>query len=269
MHQLGGQAIFYSIGDSPLGKKESVTDTAKVLSRLCQGITARVSSRQSLTSLASVSTIPVVNALDDYAHPMQMLADLLTIMEHKGRFDGFEMAYFGDLENNVTYDLMRTAALMGFHLRIAGAGDIEPRVWTEVEKLQAQSGAKVTRCKTAQEAVKDVDVIYTDSWMSYGIPKEEEEKRVQTFMPYQVNAELLKLAKADCVFMNCLPAARGMEQTSEVIDGPQSIVFDQAENRLHAQKALLVYLLAPKRFQDVLGVDQLPLKRIRTNSNPY
>jgi len=257
MHHLGGQAIFYSIADSPLGKKESIEDTGRVLSRMCQGITARVMSRNAIRSLAQVSTVPVINALDDYAHPMQMVADLLTIIEQKGSWEGRTMAYFGDLENNVTYDLMRLAAIMGYNMKLAGVGEIEKSVWAEVQKLSQKSGAVVTLCKTAQEAAADVDVIYADSWMSYGIPKDEEEARKALFMPFQVNTDLLKLAKGDCIFMNCLPAARGMEQTAEVIDGPQSVVFDQAENRLHAQKALLVYLLAPKRFAQIVSVPEL------------
>merc|ERR1712226_526861 len=167
----------------------------------------------------------------------------------------------GDLENNVTYDLMRTAALMGYNIHLAGVGEIEAKVWEEVNALSAKTGSKVQVFKTAQEAVAGVDVIYCDSWMSYGIPKDEEEKRKQMFMPFQVDAALLKLAKPDCIFMNCLPAARGMEQTSEVIDGPQSVVFSQAENRLHAQKALLVFLLAPKRFAEIVCVRDLPSQR--------
>lgn len=260
MHQLGGQAVFYSISDSPLGVKESIEDTGRVLSRMCQGITARVNSRKSVRNLALVSTIPVINALDDYAHPMQMLADLLTIIEHKGTWEGIKMAYFGDLENNVTYDLMRTAAVMGYTLHLAGVGDIEKSVWAEVHKLQEKSSGKVEVFKEAKDAAAGVDVIYCDSWMSYGIPKAEEDARKAMFMPFQVNAELLKLAKPDCIFMNCLPAARGMEQTAEVIDGPQSVVFDQAENRLHAQKALLVYLLAPRRFTEIVAVGDFPRK---------
>eukprot|EP00418_Pyrodinium_bahamense_P063824 CAMPEP_0179076144 /NCGR_PEP_ID=MMETSP0796-20121207/33952_1 /TAXON_ID=73915 /ORGANISM="Pyrodinium bahamense, Strain pbaha01" /LENGTH=376 /DNA_ID=CAMNT_0020773393 /DNA_START=50 /DNA_END=1180 /DNA_ORIENTATION=+ len=258
MHQLGGYAIFYSISDSPLGVKESIEDTGRVLSRMCQGITARVRSRNAVRSLAKVSTIPIINALDDYGHPMQMLADLQTIIEHKGSWEGLTLAYLGDLENNVTYDLMRTGALMGFNVHVAGAGNIEPKVWEEVKQLQDKSGSKVEQFETAQEAVAGVDVIYCDSWMSYGIPKEEEEARKKLFMPFQVNSELMKHAKADCIFMNCLPAARGMEQTAEIIDGPQSVVFDQAENRLHAQKALLVFLMAPKRFAEILSVGELP-----------
>lgn len=261
MHQLGGQAIFYSIGESPLGVKESVEDTGRVLSRMCQGITARVKSRKSLRALAQVSSIPVINALDDYAHPMQMLADLLTIIEHKGSYKGITLAYFGDVENNVTYDLMRLAALMGFNFNMAGKGDIEKSVWAECERLQASTGSMIRLCDTAAEAITGVDVVYCDSWMSYGIPKDEEELRKALFMPFQVTADLMKLAKPDCIFMNCLPAARGMEQTAEVIDGPQSVVFDQAENRLHAQKALLVALMAPRRFAEIIAVPELPGKQ--------
>jgi len=257
MHQLGGQAIFYSISDSPLGIKESIEDTGRVLSRMCQGITARVASRDSVRNLAKVSGIPVINALDDYGHPMQMLADLQTIIEHKGSWEGLKMAFCGDLENNVTYDLMRLAALMGFKLDVAGAGTIEGSVWDEVAQLQAKPG-DVRQVQTAAEAVKDAHVIYCDSWMSYGIPKDEEELRKQKFMPFQVTKELLEAADPDYIFMNCLPAARGMEQTAEVIDGPHSVVFDQAENRLHAQKALLVFLLSPLRFSQILSVGELP-----------
>ncbi|CAK0891102.1 unnamed protein product [Prorocentrum cordatum] len=258
MHQLGGQAIFYSIADSPLGKKESIEDTGKVLARMCQGITARVASRKAVRSLAEVSDVPVINALDDYAHPMQMFADLQTIVECKGSWDGLTMCYLGDLENNVTYDLMRLAALMGYNMHLAGAGQVEEGVWTEVKALQEKSGSKVEVFKTAQEAAAGVDVVYCDSWMSYGIPKDEEKARIEMFMPYQANAGLMKLAKPDCIFMNCLPAARGMEQTSEVIDGPQSVVFDQAENRLHAQKALLTFLMARKKFDEIVAVPGLP-----------
>merc|ERR1719316_2335028 len=170
------------------------------------------------------------------------------------------MAYFGDCENNMTYDLMRLAALMGFNFHMAGEGEIEQSVWDECKVLQNKTGSKITRFKHAKDAMAGVDVVYCDSWMSYGIPKEEEEARIKLFMPYQVNAERMKLASPDCIFMNCLPAARGMEQTAEVIDGPQSVVFDQAENRLHAQKALLVFLLAPRRFNDIVSVPGLPEK---------
>ena len=170
------------------------------------------------------------------------------------------MAYFGDLENNVTYDLMRLAAIMGYELHLAGAGEIESFVWEECRKLQEQSGGKIELFATADEAIQNVNVVYCDSWMSYGIAKDEEEARKALFLPFQVNADLMSKAEPDCIFMNCLPAARGMEQTAEVIDGRQSVVFDQAENRLHAQKALLVCLMAPIRFQEILSVGELPKK---------
>merc|ERR1712232_1387020 len=174
---------------------------------------------------------------------------------------GITMAFLGDLQNNVTYDLMRLAALMGYHLNLAGAGEIESGVWNECRELQEKTGSRIQVMATAQEAVSQVDVVYCDSWMSYGIPKEEEAERGNLFMPFQVNEDLMSLAKPDCIFMNCLPAARGMEQTAEVIDGPQSVVFDQAENRLHAQKALLVFLLAPCRFSHIVSVPELPSLR--------
>jgi ornithine carbamoyltransferase len=249
MQQLGGQAIFYSVGESTLGQKESLEDVSKVLSRTCNGISARVLSRNATRALAANATIPVLNALDDYAYPTQMLADLLTIIEHKGTWDGITMAFSGDLENNVTYDLMRTASLMGFNLNLVGAGEIPKSVWSECESMRTRTDSAIKMFETTEEAIKDVDVVYCDTWMSYRISPSEMESRTKLFMPYQVTAERMKLAKPDCVFMNCLPAARGMEQTAEVIDGPQSIVFDQAENNLHALKALLVYIMAPARFK--------------------
>nr|AMQ24250.1 ornithine transcarbamylase 2 [Euglena gracilis] len=243
MTQMGGHAIYYNISDSPLGKKETVSDTAKVVSRMVDAMIARVNDRKVVAELAANATIPIINALDDYAHPTQMFADMQTILEKKGRLKGLNVAYFGDVENNVTYDLMRAAALMGFNLNVSGPNEPEAEVLEEVAALSAKSGSTVKLVKDPKEAVKDVDVVYTDSWMSYGIPKEQLEARVNLFKPYQVTTELMALAKPDCIFMNCLPAARGMEQTAEVVDGPQSVVFDEAENRLHAHKAMLVWLL--------------------------
>jgi ornithine carbamoyltransferase len=260
MHQMGGHAIFYSLADSPLGVKESIEDTAMVLSRICDGITARVASRETVKSLAKAASIPVINALDDYAHPMQMLADIMTIFEKKRKVSDFDLAYFGDLANNVTYDLMRLSTIMGFNLRLAGVGEVPESVWEECREIKTEAlkvgkarFQDITVCEDAASAMNGADVVYCDSWMSYGIPKDEEAERTAKFMPYQVTADLMKLAKPDCIFMNCLPAARGMEQTAEVIDGPQSVVFDQAENRLHAQKALLIYLLRKPMFEDLRG----------------
>ena len=257
MTSLGGHGIAYMTGDSPPGKKETYEDTGAVLSRMCDAVTARVKSRDQIAGLAANSTIPVVNALDDYAHPMQMLADAQVMMEHldvgpSGTMDGLQgvkFAFCGDLNNNVTYDLMRTGAIMGMDVRVAGpSGEdfaIEQSVLDECAALSAASpdAGTVKVCETAEEAVDGVDFVYADSWMSYGIEGEEREKRFNQLLPYQVNSKLMSLAGPSAKFMNCLPAMRGEEQTSDVIDGPQSIVFDQAENRLHAQKALLVKLI--------------------------
>ncbi|KAJ8606056.1 hypothetical protein CTAYLR_010594 [Chrysophaeum taylorii] len=233
MTQLGGHAIAYMTGDSPIGQKESYEDTAAVVSRMADAVTARVKSRSQIDGLCS-ATVPVINALDDFAHPMQMLADLLTIEEKKKGLT-VKLGFVGDLANNVTYDLIRSGWLMGFEVRVAGTGEIEQAVYDECSTT-------VNRFETAEEAVKDCDVVYADSWLSYGVDSSED--RLRQLMPFQVTSTLMQHAKPDAVFMNCLPAMRGQEQTADVIDGPQSIVFDQAENRLHAQKALLVALLS-------------------------
>ena len=246
MQQLGGHAIFYSIKDSPLGQKENIHDTAKVASRFVNIIAARVFKRQDIQDLAKYSDVPVINMLDDYAHPCQMIGDFLTVKEKKGKLYDLKMAYYGDAHNNVTYDLMRICALFGLKLDVAcpkGAEYTpEQEVLEDVEHLANSSGAMVNVIHEPVEAAKDADIIYTDSWMSYGIPKELEEERKKAFGPFQVTSQIMKKAKDDAIFMNCLPAMRGYEQTAEVIDGPQSIVFDQAENRLHGQKAIMLFL---------------------------
>ena len=252
MTSLGGHGIAYMTGDSPIGEKESYEDTGAVLSRMCDAVTARVKSREQVNGLAENATIPIINALDDYAHPMQMLADLQTIVEHKCDGDvegltGKSLAFVGDCQNNVTYDLMRAGALMGLDVRIAGPTgfewEIEPSVLEECAALTKEHGGTVTVLKSAEEAVAGADIVYADSWMSYGIKGAERDRRMKALMPFQVTPELMSKASSSASFMNCLPAVRGEEQLASVIDGPQSIVFDQAENRLHAQKALLVKLL--------------------------
>jgi ornithine carbamoyltransferase len=246
MQQLGGHAIFYSIKDSPLGQKENIYDTAKVASRFVNIIAARVFKRQDIWDLAKYSDVPVINMLDDYAHPCQMIGDFLTIKEKKGKLIDLKMTYYGDAHNNVTYDLMRFSALFGIKMDVACPKDIdyipEQEVLDEVKQLAKSSGANVNIIHDPVEAAKNADIIYTDSWMSYGIPKEKEEERRKVFTPFQVTSQIMKSAKKDAIFMNCLPAMRGYEQTAEVIDGPQSIVFDQAENRLHGQKAIMLFL---------------------------
>lgn len=247
LEQLGGHAIFYSIKDSPLGQKENISDTAMVAARYVDIIGARVYKRKDVRDLAKYSDIPVINMLDDFGHPCQILGDFQTIKEKKGNLEHYKMAYFGDAFNNVTYDLMRMCALFGWEMDVAcPKGENyspEKEVLKEVEEISKKTGAKVRVIHDAMEAAQGSDIIYTDSWMSYGIPKEKEEERVKIFKPFQVTKEILNAAKDDVIFMNCLPAKRGYEQTAEVIDGPHSIVFDEAENRIHIQKSIILFLL--------------------------
>eukprot|EP00622_Pseudochattonella_farcimen_P004448 FR739834.1.p1 GENE.FR739834.1~~FR739834.1.p1 ORF type:complete len:323 (+),score=47.36 FR739834.1:59-970(+) len=232
MTQLGGHGIAYMTGDSPIGKKETYEDTGMVLSRMVDAVTARVNSREQIAGLCGSSTIPIVNALDDYAHPMQMLADLQTITEVKASLDlsGVRLAYAGDACNNVTYDLMRAGIIMGMDVRVTAppTPDFLPEasVLAECKELEAVPGAGTARIfESAEEAVEGADVIYTDSWMSYGISGEERDERLAALMPYQVTSSLMAYASKTAVFMNCLPAMRGEEQTAKVIDGPESILF--------------------------------------------
>jgi ornithine carbamoyltransferase len=247
MTQLGGHAIFYSIKDSPLGRKESIADTAKVISRMCDVMIARLFKHGDLLELAQNATVPVINALTDYSHPCQILGDILTIREHFGKLKGLTLVYVGDCNNNVTHSLMHGCPLAGINIRVVGPDSEVYRPLPEVVKtskrLASESGTTVEVLTDVFPAVKNADIVYTDSWMSYHIPESEREERFSTLFPYQVNKDLMALAGKGAVFMNCLPAMRGEEQTAEVIDGPQSIVFDQAENRLHIQKAIVVWLL--------------------------
>lgn len=247
MTQMGGDAIFYSVKDSPLGHKESIADTSRVASRMVGMMMARLNHHKDLVELAEYASVPVINGMCDIAHPCQMLSDLLTMHERWGGLPaGKKLAYFGDSCNNVTYSLMVGGVMMGFDVAVAcpDRDDTRPEKWIldETAKLAAQYGGSVTVTHEPAEAADGADVLYTDSWMSYHISKEEEQARIELFRPYQVTADLMARGSAEAVFMNCLPANREQEQTAEVIDGPQSIVFDQAENRLHAQKALMVWL---------------------------
>eukprot|EP00293_Proteomonas_sulcata_P014221 CAMPEP_0184299016 /NCGR_PEP_ID=MMETSP1049-20130417/9713_1 /TAXON_ID=77928 /ORGANISM="Proteomonas sulcata, Strain CCMP704" /LENGTH=218 /DNA_ID=CAMNT_0026609327 /DNA_START=38 /DNA_END=694 /DNA_ORIENTATION=+ len=207
-------------------------------------MTARVNTRQAVEELIGNASIPVINALDDYGHPCQMLADLLTIVEHRGSYEGMTLTFVGDCQNNMTYDLMRLGCLMGFNVNVAGPSDkgfnVEWSVVKECEALlEANKGGSFKILNNRDEAMKGADIVYCDSWMSYGIPNDERQERFKALLPFQVDAESMKVAAKDAIFMNCLPAIRGEEQTAEVLDGPQSVIYDQAENRLHAQKALI------------------------------
>src|SRR3989338_6882119 len=245
MLQLGGHAIYLGAKESPLGEKESVSDTAKVSSRYCDIIMARLFKQENIEELAKNATVPVINGLTDIFHPVQILSDLLTIYEKKGKLKGLKLAFVGDGNNNITHSLLEGCTIMGMDISVGCPKEHMPQQWIVkiAEKSAVKSGSKIKILNDAKKAVENADIVYADSWMSYHIPKEQKEERVKVFKPFQVNSELMKHAKKDALFMNCLPAMRGYEQTAEVIDGEQSIVFDQAENRLHMQKAIILKLM--------------------------
>jgi len=251
MTQLHGHAINYYTQHSPWGAgKESIEDFARTSSRFCDGVCARVFAHDDLCRFAAAATVPVINALTDLGHPCQVLGDLLTIEERLGRTRDFRLAYAGDARNNVTYSLMRAAVMMGFELTIAcppaDAYRPAPAVLAELDRLR-ERGGQVDVLDDLRSAVAGADVVYTDSWMSYRIPPAEREQRVRDLEPYRVDGEVMARAKSGALFMHCLPALRGMEVAPEVIDGRWSIVFDQAENRLHVEKAILLDLLGGAR----------------------
>ena len=245
MTQLGGHAIFLDAKDAPLGKKETVSDTAKASSRYCDIIMARLFKQESMEELASNSSVPVINGLTDIFHPCQILSDLFTIHEKKGDLNGLKLSYVGDGNNNVTHSLLLGCSAVGINISIGCPKEFPPQDWIVklAERNAKKSGCKVEILNDSKKAVENADVVYTDSWMSYHIPKDQEKERVKLFTPFQVNQDLMDQAKKDAIFMNCLPAMRGYEQTADVIDGKQSVVFDQAENRLHMQKAIILKLL--------------------------
>ncbi|MED4227389.1 ornithine carbamoyltransferase [Neobacillus cucumis] len=245
MLQLGGHAIFLSSKDIQLGRGESISDTAKVLSRYIDGIMIRTFSHESVEELASHATVPVINGLTDLQHPTQVLADLLTILEHKGKLAGLKLCYIGDGNNNMAHSLMEGAVKVGMNISIASPQGYMPNEGITEKAVQAgtETGSTVTITNNPIEAIKDADVVVTDVWTSMG-QEEETAIRLKAFQAFQVNEELCSHANKDYIFLHCLPAHRGEEVTSEIIDGPHSVVFDEAENRLHAQKAILKLLLA-------------------------
>lgn len=245
MLQLGGHAININTKDTPLFQKESVSDTAKTISRYCDIIMARLFNQKDIEALAQNSSIPVINGLTDTFHPCQILSDILTIYEKKNKLKGLKLCYLGDGNNNITHDLLLGCSAIGIDISVACPKNHAPQEWiiNEAQKKSKITSSKIEITQNPKIAAQDADIIYTDTWMSYHIPKEQEQERIKLFMPYQVNNKLMLYAKKDAVFMHCLPAMRRFEQTSEVIDGKQSIVFDQAENRLHMQKAIILKLL--------------------------
>jgi ornithine carbamoyltransferase len=239
VHQLGGYCFYLSPDEVGLGKRELVSDVARVLSRYVHGIIARTFSHQTLQMLARYSTVPVINALSDLEHPCQALADILTIHEKKGKLKGLNLAFIGD-GNNVANSLLLAAAQTGINFRIASPPGyaVEDEILRMAKGFVAHSGSQILLTEEPEQAVRDADVVYTDVWTSMG-QEAEAEKRRQAFARYQVDAQLLSLAKKDVIFMHPLPAHHGEEVAAGLLDSPCSVVFDQAENRLHLQKALL------------------------------
>ncbi|MEN3318642.1 MAG: ornithine carbamoyltransferase [Mycobacterium sp.] len=242
--QLGGHAVVVDGRSTQLGREETLEDTGQVLSRYVDAIVWRTFAQDRLTSMAAGATVPVVNALSDEFHPCQVLADLQTLAERKGELKGLRLAYFGDGANNMAHSLMLGGVTAGVDVTIAAPPGFEPHPEFVVaaEKRALLTGAAVTLTADPEEAADGVDVLVTDTWTSMG-QENDGLDRVKPFKPFQINTDLLRSADTDAVVLHCLPAHRGYEITDEVIDGPQSAVWDEAENRLHAQKALLVWLL--------------------------
>jgi ornithine carbamoyltransferase len=243
MWQLGGYALYLSANDLQLGRGETIADTARVLSRYVDGIMARVFAHQTILDLVKYSRVPVINGLSDFTHPCQGLADLFTIYEKKGRLSGLKLAYVGD-GNNVAHSLLFGCSKVGMDITLACPKGYEPNpeVVAKGKEEGRRSGCNIKVTGDPKKAIKGADVVYTDVWASMGKEKEHKE-RVKKFKPYQVNAKLVKEAKEDYLFMHCLPAHRGEEVTDEVADSKNSIIFDQAENRLHTQKAILALIM--------------------------
>ncbi|OZI12900.1 ornithine carbamoyltransferase [Bacillaceae bacterium SAS-127] len=243
MLQLGGNAMFLSSNDLQVGRGETIEDTGKVLSGYLDGIMIRTHSHSRIEALAEAASIPVINGLTDLYHPCQALADLLTVYEFKGGFKGNKMVYVGD-GNNVAHSLMIASVMVGmdFTLTAPKGYEADAQVIQFAQKISEQTGAKLAFTENPLEAVKGADFIYTDVWTSMG-QEEEAKERLQVFAPYQVNDQLMAAANQDCKFMHCLPAHRGEEVSASVMDGEKSVVFQQAENRMHAQKAVLYSLM--------------------------
>jgi ornithine carbamoyltransferase len=243
MWQLGGAALFLNANDMQIGRGEPVKDTARVLSRYVDGIMIRTFSHDEVIELAEYASIPVINALTDLMHPCQALTDIFTVLEHKGTLQGLKMTYIGD-GNNMVNSLLQACAKVGMHISIATPKGYEPdaAIVAEALTVAAVTGSKIEICEDPFVAAQDADVFYTDVWASMGKEIEQEDRR-EVFVNYQVNKELLAVAKKDAIVLHCLPAHRGEEISEDVFESEQSVVFDQAENRLHVQKAIMVLLM--------------------------
>jgi ornithine carbamoyltransferase len=242
---LGGSPLIISTANSQLGGKETPSDTARVLERMVSAIVWRTYAQSGLEEMAAGTTVPVVNALSDQFHPCQLLADLLTIKEKRGELAGLTMTFFGDGASNMAHSYLLAGVTAGMHVRIASPADYAPAedVVADAGRIAATTGGSVALFTDPNEAAAGSDVMITDTWVSMG-KEDEKAERIAVFGGYRVDSDLMALAKPGALFMHCLPADRGYEVTADVIDGPQSVIWDEAENRLHAQKALLVWLLA-------------------------
>ena len=242
---LGGVPLIISTANSQLGGKETASDTARVLERQVAAIVWRTYAQSGLIEMAAGTTVPVINALSDEFHPCQLLADLLTIREHRGTLAGLTVTFLGDGASNMGQSYLLAGATAGMHVRIASPTGYTPNadVVIDAAAIAATNGGSVTLFSSAADSVAGADVVVTDTWVSMGKESEKAE-RVATFGEYRVDEALMAFAKPDALFLHCLPADRGYEVTADVIDGPQSVIWDEAENRLHAQKALMVWLLA-------------------------
>lgn len=240
---LGGAPLIIDSQTSQMGGKESVADTARVLTRQVAQIVWRTYSQAGLEEMAAHSSVPVVNSLSDDYHPCQILADLMTVQEHKHRLAGLNFAYVGDAANNMANSYLIGCALAGMHVRVAAPAGYEPdlAIVQRASAIAATTGGSVEVFGEPAAAIRGADVVATDTWISMG-QEAEKAKRIQDFAGFTIDSDLMSTAAADAIFLHCLPAYRGYEVTAEVIDGPQSVIWDEAENRLHAQKALMVWL---------------------------
>jgi len=244
LHQMGGHAIYLGVHDIQLGRGETIADTAKVLSRYCDMIMARLFEHKDIVELAKHSTVPVINGLTDLLHPCQALSDMYTIDEKLERLKGVRLAYLGDGNNNVTHSLLHACSKLGMHITVACPKNFEPdkTIVANAKKNAKITGSEITITTDPKKAAKGAEVLYTDTWVSMG--KESQQKaRDRILKPYQVNEKMVGLAESYCIVMHCLPAHRGHEITDKVMDGPHSVVFDQAENRMHVEKAIMGMLL--------------------------
>ncbi len=240
---LGGSPLVIDSQTSQMGGKESVADTARVLERQVSAIVWRTYAQAGLEEMAAHSKVPVVNSLSDDYHPCQILADLMTIQEHKGELSGLKLAYVGDAANNMANSYLIGGAMAGMHVSVAAPAGYQPagEIVARASEIASQTGGSVSVCETPAEAISGADAVTTDTWISMG-QESEKAKRIADFAGYTIDAELMAMANSKAIFLHCLPAYRGYEVAAEVIDGPQSVIWDEAENRLHAQKALLVWL---------------------------